>query len=103
MTKNGIAELQEWFHSQCNGQWEHSNGISIETLDNPGWKLTIDLANTKLERKIFAPVKTGIGKDAHPETPEWIFCKKEESSFNAYCGPRNLEQIIKVFLDWAES
>ena len=32
-----FQRLQKWYKSQCNGDWEHSFGIKIETLDNPGW------------------------------------------------------------------
>jgi hypothetical protein len=32
-----LNELQVWYGAQCNGSWEHTYGIKIETLDNPGW------------------------------------------------------------------
>ena len=41
--------LQEWYASNCDGDWEHSFGIKIETLDNPGWVVTVDLEGTKSE------------------------------------------------------
>jgi hypothetical protein len=28
--------LQGWYATQCDGDWEHEYGVSIETLDNPG-------------------------------------------------------------------
>jgi hypothetical protein len=31
----------EWYTKQCNGDWEHSYGIRIDTIDNPGWSLTL--------------------------------------------------------------
>jgi hypothetical protein len=31
------AWLEQWYFRQCNGDWEHTHGIIIETLDNPGW------------------------------------------------------------------
>ena len=40
--------LQDWYLKQCDGGWEHEYGIKIETLDNPGWKVIIDLAYTEL-------------------------------------------------------
>jgi hypothetical protein len=43
--------LQDWYSNQCDGEWEHSYGIRIDTLDNPGWEVTIDLIKTKIEGK----------------------------------------------------
>lgn len=50
---NVLSELQKWYMSQCNGEWEHSYFVSIGTLDNPGWKLEIDLRHTNLETQVF--------------------------------------------------
>jgi hypothetical protein len=41
-----IQGLQNWYLAKCDGDWEHEFGISIETLDNSGWMVTIDLSNT---------------------------------------------------------
>lgn len=41
--------LAKWFESECDGDWEHENQIKIQTLDNPGWDIEIDLRNTSLE------------------------------------------------------
>ncbi|MBL0319091.1 MAG: hypothetical protein IPP74_07360 [Alphaproteobacteria bacterium] len=38
--------LMSWYASHCNGDWEHENQIKISTLDNPGWRLQIDLVDT---------------------------------------------------------
>ena len=44
--------IQEWFFSQCNDVWEHSYGIKIDTLDNPGWSVLVDLHGTELENNV---------------------------------------------------
>ena len=41
-----IDWLQSWYEKQCNSDWEHNYGIKIETLDNPGWSITVDLVDT---------------------------------------------------------
>ena len=43
MDSNLIHWIEKWYKGNCNGDWEHSYGITIETLDNPGWDFTIDL------------------------------------------------------------
>ena len=46
-----LYELQKWYASQCDGDWEHSNGIKIMSIDNPGWHVAINLTDTELEGK----------------------------------------------------
>lgn len=41
--------ITEWYLSHCDGDWEHQRGIKIDTLDNPGWSVVIDLIDTELQ------------------------------------------------------
>jgi hypothetical protein len=93
---DGLQWLQRWFHSQCDGDWEHCYGITIETLDNPGWKILINLSETSLENKSFNEIV--IERDDN----NWIFCKKNIHNFEAHCGALNLEEVIKIFQNWSE-
>ncbi len=43
-----LQELEQWYLRQCDGEWEHSFGMRIETIDNPGWVIEVDLAGTRL-------------------------------------------------------
>jgi hypothetical protein len=45
---SSLRSLEDWYASRCDGDWERSFGITIETLDNPGWAVRIDLAETRL-------------------------------------------------------
>jgi len=45
--------IQKWYKSQCNGDWEHEYGVKIETVDNSGWYVTINLMDTNLEGIFF--------------------------------------------------
>jgi hypothetical protein len=93
-----LRRLQHWYQMQCNEDWEHTFGIFIETLDNPGWHIRIDLTETALERRPFASVSRG-----HPEDDaDWITCKIEESKFVACGGSDNLSELLGIFLRWAE-
>ena len=43
ITIEDAVEINEaWFASRCDGTWENSFGVKIETTDNPGWWLTLD-------------------------------------------------------------
>jgi hypothetical protein len=35
--ESNLSRLSTWYQSQCDERWEHSFGLKIETLDNPGW------------------------------------------------------------------
>ena len=55
-----LSWLQQWYSAHCDGEWEHGPGITIETIDNPGWSMTILVEGTELESATFEPVKTDI-------------------------------------------
>ena len=43
---NNFLWLEQWYLQQCDGEWEHSFGVTIGTLDNPGWTVRINLQGT---------------------------------------------------------
>ena len=98
-----MNKLQEWYFSQCDDEWEHEFGVKIETLDNPGWSVIIDLENTDLESLEFTPIKYGIGEGSEPKDNHWLDCQVIDNHFKGYGGPFKLEEIIKVFLNWANT
>jgi hypothetical protein len=93
--RDSLAELQAWYVAHADGDWEHSQGITIETLDNPGWSLKIDLAATDL---VDRPLKR---HEQHRADDDWVAAWREALSFHAACGPRNLTEALDLFLDWA--
>ncbi|HXC35964.1 MAG TPA: immunity 53 family protein [Candidatus Acidoferrales bacterium] len=95
MHDNTLQELQRWYLSQCNGDWEHGYGVEIGTLDNPGWHVVVNLTDTPLAEKQFTEVK----KLEH-ET-DWIQCRVHDGKFEGHGGPLMLEEILRVFLAWA--
>lgn len=58
---NDLEWLCDWYRQQCDGDWEHEFGVAIDTLDNPGWSLRIDLAGTQLTGVPFAAVESEDG------------------------------------------
>ena len=91
-----LERLEAWYAAQCDGDWEHSFGVTIESLDNPGWRFRIDLEGTALAGKPFDRVDERNG-DA-----DWLVCWVDAAAFNAACGPRQLTLALERFLDWAE-
>ena len=87
-----IQRLQEWYESHCDGDWEHGAGIRIETLDNPGWRVVIDLEGTPLEGREFREIAELL-----PER-DWIRCWVAENRFEGAGGPKRLSDIVRIFL-----
>jgi len=94
---NPWTDLHKWFASNCDGEWEHDFGIKIETMSDPGWLVVIDLEETNLEGKGFTPIKEGSSEAS------WIDCRVEESKFRGMGDATKLEEILRVFIDWARS
>lgn len=93
---SATRRLAIWFAAHCNGDWEHSYGVEIETLDNPGWALHIDLADTPLLGRQFTFLKLDRSEN------DWVDCRVENAMFHGYGGIQNLDELIMIFLDWAE-
>jgi Immunity protein 53 len=92
-----IQRLQDWYSSMCNGDLEHTYGIFISNIDNPGWALKVELKDTYLYDVPFTELK--IQREVEDD---WVICKVEGNNFQGYGGSRNLGELISVFLDWAE-
>lgn len=104
MDADGLAWLMGWYVDQCDSNWEHSYGVKIDTLDNPGWRLTIDLRETSLQTKSFHRVTHGLGAadlEEWRQTGSWWVADVRDGCFEAYCGPLDLPTIIGVFRSWA--
>lgn len=88
---NHLDWLESWYLEQCDGDWEHTYGVRVETLDNPGWSLEIDLAGTSLEDLV---------QSRHQEERnenDWIAYEIKDSKFLGAGGPGNLGELIDVF------
>jgi hypothetical protein len=91
-----IEWLEGWYQRNCNGDWEHTFGVKIETLDNPGWSVVIDLDETYLEGVPFDDV---VDLDSGAD---WIHCTVDGTKWIGSAGPRGLGAILQVFRAWAD-
>ena len=91
-----LKRLQQWYSNQCDGDWEQEYGIKIHTLDNPGWSVSIDLAETRLENLAFQPVKIERNEN------DWVHCWIKDEQFQAACGPDGLIEVFEIFIDFSE-
>ena len=97
MTENAFLWLLNWYQNHCDGDWEHRNGVDIDTMDNPGWSVIINLQDTELENKKFHEIKI------HRNENDWLFCFIKEDRFEGRCGPLNASEVLQIFQNWAEN
>ena len=79
------------------GGWEHSYVIIIDTLDNPGWCVRIDLVGTELEGRTFDRIENLDIDD------DWMVCEVKNRKFIGSGDPSKLVKILQVFRDWVEN
>ena len=105
MSDDNFNWLSQWYLAQCNGDWEHSWGVKIDTLDNPGWSLKIDLTDTTLHDQTLERVTEGEVSDDLEEWQRlgsWWVASVQCNAFEASCGALDLHAVIGVFRRWAE-
>lgn len=95
--RHELVELEGWYAARCDGVWEHDHGVRIDTIDNPGWSLVVDLDSEEAMRLGHCEAKFNRAPD------NWIACAVSGSRFEGYGGPSNLRDIIGVFLDWVQA
>ena len=88
--------LQAWYATQCDGEWEHDEGITIETLDNPGWHVRINLDGTPLDGKSYE------GTEVYRAEHDWCTTRVQDSFFEGACGPLNMGEVLHAFRSWAQ-
>lgn len=90
--------LMRWYEHQCDGDWEHSYGIAIDTLDNPGWSLKIDLNGTAHDGQVMERQTHDLDHGT-----DWWTCWTENNQFHGAGGPRKLAALIESFRAWTNS
>lgn len=95
---NSISWLEDWYATQCNGDWEHQYGMKIDTLDDPGWTVKIDLNETRYHEI----QNQKLVDDRTPEL-DWIICEIKDGKFIGHSGPKQLGRILQEFRKWIEN
>jgi hypothetical protein len=82
--------------SNCDGDWEHGYGVSIETLDNPGWMVRLELTGTPLNGRTLERF------EYQRDEQDWLQVWLEDGAFRVACGPLNLREGLFRFREWAQ-
>ena len=97
---NVLKQLEAWYTSHCNEEWEENHGVSIQSCDNPGWWVKIDLEGTDLLNKPFKEVVRGDVVGNMDPQPPWLHCYIENTKWHGAGDQSTLEEILQIFLDW---
>lgn len=89
--------IENWYLSNCEGDWEHTWGVKIETIDNPGWNVKIDFADTKLENLI---IDYSLVEKAEND---WYGFSVKNSLYNAAGDPKKLIFLLEKFKEIVEN
>jgi len=96
--------LSDWYAGQCNGAWEHAHGISLSSLDNPGWLLEVDLAGTELadepESVVMERGDPPSSKNGNLGAEIWMRCEVKEKKFVGAGDAHRLVDILAEFRRW---
>jgi hypothetical protein len=83
-----LGWIQRWYESECNGDWEHQYGVKIDTLDNPGWKVGIDLFKTELH-----DLQSQYGLEQRSDQ-DWVGISVTKQIFQGIGDPTKLEVCV---------
>lgn len=86
-----LSFVGEWYKEQCNGDWEHQYGIRLETLDNPGWFLKVDLVETPLQGRLESRIVV------ERSDYDWFQTWSDGLCWHAACGIENLTEVLSLF------
>jgi Immunity protein 53 len=92
----GLGALQAWFAAHCDGNWEQEYGVTIQTVEEPGWELRVDLVGTPLEGIVLA--REGVAR----ADEDWCQVWCDGYTFHAVGGPHNLDELLGSFVSFAE-
>ena len=97
-----LYALQEWYAAQCDGEWEHQRGIKIESCNNPGWSVNIDLFGTNLTSRKFRPIAENVDTNCCQQGDRWLCCRVDDGVWHGAGDETKLPVIIQTFLTWAQ-
>jgi hypothetical protein len=92
-----MAFLTAWYEAQCDGHWELTHGVTMESLDTPGWLVTIDLEGTPLEDRAMLKIEMEVSRE------DWLVCEVNRKQFRGLGDPGKLPAIARIFQVLAET
>ena len=88
-----LAWLSDFYARHCNGEWEHQHGMRIQTIDNPGWMIEIDLVGTSLNGVDFEAV------NREGDNGDWYVISSRGGKLLGGGAPHRLGTLLCLMID----
>jgi hypothetical protein len=83
--------IERWYAAHCDGIWEHSHGVHMTAMAARGWRVSIDLSDTKSARHYT------IWKDCRTATNAWYCYRFLPGLFVAFGDFDSLYEVLCDF------
>lgn len=93
---DNLVWLDQFFAGLCDGEWESEYGLTIESVNNPGWMVRVDLDGTGLNPATFRAVTE------QRDERNWVECKVQDGVWLGGGGLGNLDELVGIFRAWVE-
>src|SRR5437868_6088370 len=93
-----LEALQRWYAGRCDGEWEHRYGINIQSCDNPGWWVKIELEGTGLKTRPFDRIAENVDAAGFQQSDRWLHCRVQDGVWDGSGDETKLGVILKTFL-----
>lgn len=90
-----LAWFCEWFERQCDGGWEQAHGTSVGTIDNPGWRLRVDVRDESESAVLVARGPSEVDDGRGRWFRAWF--DNDAQQFNAAGSPEMLAEMFATF------
>ncbi|MBG6154573.1 MAG: Imm53 family immunity protein [Roseibium album] len=104
MTDISISQIEKWFAANCDGDWEHQGGLTIKTLDNPGWSVRLDLDTIehRFDETVSRHNRT-CSEDVISSEDDFVHYSFDagKNVVEAWCSVGNLSEVLAFMLDGA--
>ncbi len=93
-----IKALFEYNESNFDGTWEHSQGLTIKSTDNPGWLVELDLKGARREAQFTYHIGDfPSSRNGNLGSGDWLHCQVVNGQFIGAASRGMLKEIDVAF------
>lgn len=96
-----VAQLESWYSARCTAGDGNHHGFQIQNVAEGGWWIRADLPAGEIGRFELALQPREGSRDEAPN--DWIDYSVRDGAFIGACAPRQLHELLLVFLSAASA
>lgn len=94
-----VAWLSAFYSGHCDDAWEHQYGVTIQTIDNPGWTIEVDLTGTEFAASEFVSIDNGTDV----ESADWYVVFGRDGKLRGAGSPDRLGTLLVLLVEAMQS